>query len=192
MFIHYPVELIIITAMNRVIRPVKRSDLDAINKIYNREIREGTATWHTEEWSTAERLDWFLSHTESNTQPIFVCVQEDTMDEKILGFSYLTSYRGSRGGFKYTRESTVYVDPEYQRKGIGTQLLNHSIEEARRLKLHVLIAWIDSTNSGSVSLHESLNFEQIGVEGETGYKFGEWRSNIEMSLLLDSETHDKS
>ena len=60
------------------------------------------------------------------------------------------------------------------------------------MKLHVLIAWIDSTNSGSISLHESLNFEQIGVEGETGYKFGEWRSNIEMSLLLDSETHDKS
>ena len=192
MFIHYPVELIIITAMNRVIRPVKRSDLDAINKIYNREIREGTATWHTEEWSAAERSDWFLSHVESNTQPIFVCVQQDDMEEKILGFSYLTNYRGSRGGFKYTRESTVYVDPEYQRKGIGTQLLNHSIEEARRLKLHVLIAWIDSTNSGSISLHESLNFEQIGVEGETGYKFGEWRSNIEMSLLLDSETHDKS
>ncbi|MEE2875846.1 MAG: GNAT family N-acetyltransferase [Chloroflexota bacterium] len=178
--------------MNRVIRPVKRSDLDAINKIYNREIREGTATWHTEEWSAAERLDWFLSHVESNTQPIFVCVQQDAMEEKILGFSYLTNYRGSRGGFKYTRESTVYVDPEYQRMGIGTQLLIHSIEEARRLRLHVLIAWIDSTNSGSILLHESLNFEQIGVERETGYKFGEWRSNTEMSLLLDSETHDKS
>lgn len=179
--------------MNHVIRPVKRSDLDAINRIYNREIREGTATWHTDEWSASERLDWFLSHTESEAQPIFVCVQdEDPVEEKLLGFSYLTDYRGSRGGFKYTRESTVYVDPEYQRKGVGRQLLSHSIKAARSLGLHVLIAWIDSSNIGSILLHESLNFERIGQEPETGYKFGEWRSNTEMSLLLDVETHGKS
>ena len=178
--------------MNHVIRPVKRSDLNAINKIYNREIREGTATWHTDEWSLSERLDWFSSHTEGDTEPIFVCVQEDTTDEKVLGFSYLTNYRGSRGGFRYTRESTVYVDPEHQRKGIGKKLLSHSIEEARRSGLHVLIAWIDSSNIGSILLHESLSFERIGVERETGYKFGEWRSNTEMSLLLDFESHGKS
>lgn len=178
--------------MNHVIRPVKRSDLNAINKIYNREVREGTATWHTDEWSLSERLDWFLSHTENDTEPIFVCVLEDTMDEIILGFSYLTNYRGSRGGFRYTRESTVYVDPEYQRKGIGKKLLSHLIEEARRSGLHVLIAWIDSSNIGSILFHESLSFERIGVERETGYKFGEWRSNTEMSLLLDFESHGKS
>ena len=178
--------------MDYVIRPAKRSDLEAINKIYNREIREGTATWHTEEWSVSERLNWFFSHTGSDTQPIFVCVQGGTVGETLVGFAYLTDYRGSRGGFRYTRESTVYIDTEYQRKGIGKQLLSHLIEEARRLELHVLIAWIDSANVGSILLHESLNFERIGIEPETGYKFGEWRSNVEMSLLLDFESHGKS
>ena len=177
--------------MDYVIRPVKRSDLEAINKIYNREIRDGTATWHTEEWSESERLDWFITHTATDSQPIFVCTEEGGEDEKLLGFSYLTDYRGSRGGFKYTRESTVYVDIEYQRRGIGKQLLSCLIEEARRLGLHVLIAWIDSSNIGSILLHENLNFERIGIEPETGYKFGKWRSNIEMSLLLDFESHDK-
>ena len=178
--------------MDYVIRPAKRSDLEAINKIYNREIREGTATWHTEEWSVSERLNWFLSHTQTDTQPILVCVQGCTIGETLIGFAYLTDYRGSRGGFRYTRESTVYIDAEYQRKGIGKQLLSHLIEEARRLELHVLIAWIDSANVGSILLHESLNFERIGIEPETGYKFGEWRSNVEMSLLLDFESHGKS
>ena len=119
-------------------------------------------------------------------------MQGGTVGETLIGFAYLTDYRGSRGGFRYTRESTVYIDTEYQRKGIGKQLLSHLIEEARRLELHVLIAWIDSANVGSILLHESLNFERIGIEPETGYKFGEWRSNVEMSLLLDFESHGKS
>ena len=41
----------------------RRRTLPAINAIYNREIREGVATWDLDEWSEAARLDWFRAHS---------------------------------------------------------------------------------------------------------------------------------
>ncbi len=161
-----------------LIRRATETDLPAINAIYNREVREGVATWELDEWRAERRLEWFREHDDAS--PVFVAESGGVL----VGFSYLSTYRGRRG-YQYTRENTIFVDTPYQRSGIGRLLLARLIEEARALGLRTLVAWIEATNTGSVELHQTFGYTVIGREVETGRKFGEWRSAVEVQLLLD-------
>lgn len=161
-----------------VIRRANEGDLDAINAIYNREVREGVATWELDEWPFERRLEWFHEHDDRS--PAFVAESGGA----VIGFSYLSTYRGRRG-YQYTRENTIFVDTPYQRRGVGRLLLSRLIEEARHLGLRTLVAWIEATNTGSIELHRAFGYTVVGEEVETGRKFGEWRSAVEVQLLLD-------
>lgn len=161
-----------------VIRRATEGDLDAINAIYNREVREGVATWELDEWSAERRIEWFQEHDDRS--PVFVA----TSGGRVIGFSYLSTYRGRRG-YQYTRENTIMVDTPYQRMGIGRLLLGAAIDAGRALGLRTIVAWITSSNVGSVELHRSFGYTVIGEEIETGRKFGDWQSAVEVQLLLD-------
>ncbi len=160
------------------VRAATEADLPAINAIYNREVREGTATWDLDEWSAERRLDWFRAHEDG--EPILVA----ELGGAVVGFAYLTRYR-DRSGYRFTRENSVFVDPEHQRRGVGRALLAALIEAARDLGMRSLLAWIDDDNTGSIQLHRAFGYEQIGREPETGYKFGKWRTSVELQMMLE-------
>lgn len=164
-----------------LIRRAVEADLPAINAIYNREVREGVATWELDEWPAARRLEWFHEHDDAS--PVFVAQSGGA----VIGFAYLSTYRGRRG-YQYTRENTIMVDTPYQRLGIGRLLLARAIEAGRALGLRTIVAWITSTNAGSIELHRAFGYTVVGEEIETGRKFGEWHSAVEMQLLLDRPT----
>jgi phosphinothricin acetyltransferase len=160
------------------IRPAAEADLEAINAIYNREVLEGVATWELDPWPADQRLAWFRAR--NHDEPVIVA----EADGRVLGFGYLTRYRGRRG-YRFTRENTVFVDPAYHRRGIGRALLAALIERGRSLGLRTILAFIDRENHGSIALHRAFGYEQVGAEFETGHKFGAWRSSVELQLLLD-------
>ena len=161
------------------IRPATEADLPAINAIYNREIREGVATWDLEEWSAEARLAWFRAHSALDL-PVLVA---DLPGAPVAAFGYLSQYQ-ARLGFRFTREDTLYVRPEHQRRGIGRALLAALLDEAGRLEVHAVVARIDATNEASIALHCALGFDVTGEERETGHKFGTWRSLVQMQIVL--------
>jgi len=164
--------------MPPTIRPAADTDLEAMNAIYNREVREGIATWELDEWSSEQRLDWFRARDQQ--EPVLVAEQ----DRKVIGFAYLSAYRGRRG-YRFTREDTIWINPAYHRQGVGRALIAALIEAARALDVHVIVAVIDEDNPGSIALHRGFGFQQVGNERETGHKFGQWRSSVELTLVLD-------
>ena len=159
-----------------VIRSARADDLPAIQRIYNREILDGVATWDEWPWSTERRRAWFAEHRD---EVVLVAVGE----RSVVGFAYLSPYRG-KSGYRFTRECTFYVDPAYQRRGVGRRLLAALLEEARRRRLHSLLAWIEAGNQPSLALARSFGFEQVGRERESGYKHGRWLDVISLQLLL--------
>ena len=165
------------------IRPATEADLAAINAIYNREIREGVATWDLDEWTAEARLAWFREHS----TPATVVLVADLPDAPVAAFGYLSLYK-TRLGFRFTREDTVYVRPEHQRSGIGRALLGALLDEARGLDVHAVIARIDATNEASIALHRALGFDVTGEERETGHKFGAWRSLVQMQIVLGAQS----
>ena len=91
-----------------------------------------------------------------------------------------------RPAYKYSVEHSVYVDERFRGHGIGRQLLEAIVAEARRRDLHLLIAGIDATNVASIALHSSLGFRCCGTVREAGFKFGHWLDLEFWQLVLET------
>ena len=50
--------------------------------------------------------------------------------------------------------------------------------------MHVMVAAIDSENTGSIVLHQQLGFIQTGYMPQVGQKFDKWRDLVLMQLQL--------
>jgi len=167
-----------------VIRPTVEADLVAINRIYNHEVLTGVATFDLEPWSDAERSQWFTDH-----DPAVTPVLTAEISGALVGFAYIARF-GSKPGYSYARENTVFVDPSFQRRGIGRRLLEAIIEEARTVGAHTLIARIEATNSASIELHRVAGYAVTGREHEIGRKFDRWLTVVVMTLTLDAPDPD--
>lgn len=62
-----------------------------------------------------------------------------------------------------TAELSIYITPNFQRKGIGSALLAKAVEHAPRLGLKTLIGFIFAHNDASLRLFEAFGFQRLGV-----------------------------
>jgi len=69
--------------------------------------------------------------------------------------------------------------------------MTEAIKAARQQDYHVLVGCIESTNSGSIALHESLGFTHAGTLREAGFKFGRWLDVALYQLFLPTPTQPR-
>ena len=160
------------------IRPAELSDLDEITAIYNEAILTTTATFDLEPKTREERLEWFESHDERF--PILVAEVEG----RVAGWTSLSRWRPRRA-YDRSAETSFYVKEEYRGQGIGRQLKQAMIEEARRLGFHTLIAGVAQGSEASLHLNESFGFEVVGTFREVGNKFGKMLDVTYLQKFLD-------
>lgn len=151
-----------------MIREMKETDLVEVLEIYNDAILHTTAVYDYRAHSLEDRRAWFNQKTEGG-YPLFVFEE----DGKVLGFATYGPFR-AWPAYKYSIEHSVYVHKEARKKGIGTLLLKALIERAEQESYATLIAGIDSTNQGSIFIHEKLGFTYSGTIKKAGYKFEKW------------------
>jgi L-amino acid N-acyltransferase YncA len=101
----------------------------------------------------------------------------------LLGYCYASEWKG-RCSYRYSVESTVYVEPKSVRKGIGSQLYGALLAELRKRQFHTVIGGIALPNISSVALHEKCGFQKVAQFKEVGNKFGIWIDVGYWQLLL--------
>ena len=106
----------------------------------------------------------------------------------LAGFATWGPFR-PRAAYKYSAEHSVYVAEQFRGEGVGRQLMQAIIGEAKNKDLHMLIAGIDATNVASIALHSSLGFRCCGTVREAGFKFGRWLDLEFWQLLLATPEH---
>jgi L-amino acid N-acyltransferase len=160
------------------IRKAVLADIPSITEIYNEAVLTTTATFDTEPKSIEERTTWLRSHDE--THPIFVA----EFDGKVIGWASLTRW-SDRKAYDRTAETSFYVKSEHRGRGIGRKLMEKTLEEARRLNLHTLIARVADGSDESFHLHKSSGFVLIGTMKEVGLKFGKLLNVNILQKMLD-------
>lgn len=160
-----------------IIRPAKRSDLKAVNDIYNHYVRNSTCTYQEQPDSIATRRRWFGHHGVKH--PVVVAEENG----RVVGWGSLSSFH-PRSAYRRTVENSIYVHHQHHRRGIGSLLLNELIERARALGHRAIIAGIDAGQVGSVSLHEQFSFRKVGHLKQVGFKFGRWLDVVYMERVL--------
>lgn len=152
-------------------------DSKPIVDIYNEYVINSTATFETEAVSEGEmrsRIDEISSH-----YPYLVC----ELDGVVAGYCYAHAWK-ERAAYKYTLETTVYVAPDYQKRGIGKLLMAALVEECRKGGYHALIACVTCGNEASNALHLELGFKQVSHFEKVGIKFGQRLDVADYELLI--------
>ena len=160
-----------------VVRDARASDAEVLLGIYNREVLETTATLDAEPRTLEQQQRWLAERSGGHV----VIVVE--VDGTVAGFASLSPFK-ERAAYRPTVENSVYVDPDFQRRGLGRVLMSELIERARMFGFHSVIARIAEGNPGSIALHEVFGYQTVGVEREVGRKFGRWLDCTEMQLML--------
>jgi L-amino acid N-acyltransferase YncA len=104
-------------------------------------------------------------------------------DGAVAGYVYAGAHR-SRPAYRWSVDTTVYVDAKARRTGVGRALYTSLI---RLLALQGFVsayAGITLPNPGSVALHEAVGFRPVGVYRAVGWKLGAWRDVGWWHLLL--------
>jgi phosphinothricin acetyltransferase len=159
------------------IRPATLADLDAITAIYNEAILTTTATFDLEPQTREDRQGWFDDHDERH--PILVAEVEN----QVVGWASLSVWN-RRAAYAKTAETSMYVKEEFRGQGIGRQLKQAVIAEAKRLGYHTLIAGVAEGSDASLHLNLSFGFEEVGTFQEVGYKFGKLLDVTYLQLKL--------
>jgi len=168
--------------MSAEIRLAERRDAPEIRAIHNHYVSESTAMFDLVPRTLDEQVQWIDEHSGGHPAVVAVVPGEDGAD-RVVGFGSLSPYR-PRPAYATTVEDSVYLLPEFQRRGIGRMLLAELVRLAELHGFHSVIARITGDNDPSIALHAACAFELVGTEREVGRKFGRWLDVVEMQRLL--------
>jgi len=160
------------------IRPATLTDVPAITEIFNEAIRTTTAVFYTEPRTLDEQMRWFETH--GPRHPVLVA----DVDGSVVGWAALTAW-SDRQAYDGTAETTFYVKESHRGQGIGRQLKQALIDEARRIGFHTLIARVAEESGASLHLNEAAGFRHVGTLKEVGRKFDRLLDVHILQLMLD-------
>jgi phosphinothricin acetyltransferase len=114
------------------IRPATLDDLCQVRDISVHYVRHSRLTFLQNPGSQAMFNEKFQEITGSRQLPYLVAVEQQAPDnqEMVVGYSYLSPFRGHMLSYAPTVELTLFVHPEYQSRAIGTRLLTTILERA--------------------------------------------------------------
>ncbi|PWK87685.1 GNAT family N-acetyltransferase [Fulvimonas soli] len=150
--------------MIRIARP---EDAGAIHAIYAPHVEAGAATFETGLPGAAamrERIAARLAH--------YPWLVWDEAGE-VLAYAYASRFR-ERAAYDWIAETSIYVDPRAQRRGIARRLYGALLEAMRLQGIHQAVGVITLPGEPSVALHEAMGFAPAGVWRKAGYKLGRW------------------
>ena len=163
------------------IRAAAPGDVAAIARIYADAVRRGTATFEVEPPDEAEIARRMQALVAGN-HPYLVAERSGA----IAGYAYASPYH-LRPAYRWTVEDSIYLDPQFQRQGIGRRLMGRLLADAEARGFRQVIALIgDSTNAASIALHAAAGFQRIGTLQSVGFKHGRWLDVVVMQRPLGS------
>jgi L-amino acid N-acyltransferase YncA len=161
------------------IRTAAPSDIAAITRIYADAVRSGTATFEVEPPTEAE-IARRVHALQANNYPYLVAERSGL----IAGYAYAGPYH-LRPAYRWTVEDSIYLDPQFQRQGIGGLLMRQLLADVETRGFRQMIALVgDSTNAASVALHAAAGFQRIGTLRSVGFKHGRWLDVVMMQRPL--------
>jgi L-amino acid N-acyltransferase YncA len=150
-----------------MIRPATPTDALQIADIYNYYVLNTTVTFEEEAVTADEMAGRITEITEKYPWLVF------ERDGKILGYAYASPWK-SRCAYKFSVETTVYLQNGLSGQGLGSELYAELLIRLQKLELHGIIGGVALPNEGCIALHQKFGFEKVAQFKEVGFKFNKW------------------
>lgn len=154
--------------MSAIIRLAKTSDAPDIHQVYAPIVSQTHISFELSVPSVAE-IAARISKTLAQ-HPWLVC----DIYGRLAGYAYASAFR-ARYAYQWTTETTVYVHPNFQRRGVSRALYHSLIAILRAQGYCNAVGVIALPNESSIRAHEAAGFRKIGVFENVGFKAGNWR-----------------
>ena len=161
-----------------LVRPVTAADAEAIARIYNYYVANTVITFE-EEAVSAPDMAARIAEAQGLSLPWLVAEVEGA----IVGYAYARRWR-PRSAYRYSAETTIYLDRGYEGRRIGTTLYSALLPLLRARGIHVAIGGVALPNDASIALHEKLGFERVATFRQVGFKHDRWVDVAYWQLVL--------
>jgi len=150
--------------MDILFKEIEEKDLSEVKTIYDWYIENSTATFHTESISMDQLKEFiYIGHSLYKSYLIY-------HNRELAGYCFLTNYK-KRQAYDRSAEITIYLKPEFHKKGIGKVALKHLELKAKANGLKNLIGIISGDNEGSISLFNKSGYTKCAHFKNVGEKF---------------------
>ena len=109
---------------------------------------------------------------------------------KVVGYAYASAFK-PRDAYQWAIETSIYVDNNNKRSGIGRQLheaLEQRLKMQGILNMNACISFIDPEDEyltqDSVRFHERLGYQKVAHFHQCGKKFNRWYDMIWMEKMI--------
>ena len=147
------------------IRLASASDAEAVASIYRPYVESSRISFEEQAPDAIE----VASRMHSALHPWLIAEE----DGRVRGYASSSPYH-RRPAYRWTVETSIYLAPEAQGRGIGRQLLSALVELLTRQGYVTAIAALALPNPISIALHERLGFVPAGTYRGVGFKLDEW------------------
>lgn len=102
---------------------------------------------------------------------------------KIIGYAYASQYN-NRCAYDWSVDYSIYINPDFHRKGIATALYNTLTQLLKLQGYYNAYVGIALPNTKSESFHQAFGFKPIGVYHNVGYKLNGWHDVMGLEYTI--------
>lgn len=174
---------------NILIRPAYERDAAALARIYAYYVEKTAITF---EYAAPDAVEMERRRQEISQHYPYLVAE---LDGQVVGYAYAHAFYG-REAYAWSVESSIYVDVNVRKHGIG-RTLYEALEEALKsmgiLNINACIA-IPRDEDDPYVTYDSLNFHKhlgyilAGHLHHSGYKFDRWYDIVWMEKMLGPHT----
>ncbi|MGA0587523.1 GNAT family N-acetyltransferase [Dyella sp. KRB-257] len=150
-----------------MIRIATGADATAFHAIYLPHVLEGAATFETVPPCVEAMRERVLARLEHYPWLVWEEAGE------VLAYAYASRFR-ERAAYDWIAETSIYVRPEAQRRGIARRLYGTLLDAMRMQNIYQAVGVITLPGAVSVTAHEAMGFTPAGVWRQAGYKLDQW------------------
>ena len=161
-----------------IIRFAEGSDAEGIQRIYKPIVDDTAITFELE---CPDQTDIESRIAKSFEKHLWlVC----TFANQIAGYAYASSFR-SRAAYRWITEVSVYVNPDFKRRGVARGLYDALHACLKKQGYTRSMAVMTAPNPMSQKFHLAYGFKHDVLLNKMGYKFEQWHDIEIMSLELN-------
>jgi N-acetylglutamate synthase-like GNAT family acetyltransferase len=137
--------------MDVFVREAKKDDLQAVLELYKQ--------LHPEDLPSPPERELKRIWSRMSSSPVVHCYVAE-QEGKIVATGTLAVLPNlTRGGRPYGLIENVVTDKDFQRRGIGKQLVHYILREAERLNCYKVMVLTDVYRQGTVEFYKTVGFK---------------------------------
>lgn len=164
-----------------VLRALRFEDLDDLLECINSLVEEGADIIMEEKQARGEEAEWLAKKLVSQEEgkEIFVAAE---VDGKIIANSSIERFTARSEAHKGMLG--IAVRSGYRDLGIGTEMIEVLIEEARKAGLRLILLDVFETNKRARHVYEKIGFTEVGRVPKGIFRNGKYIDEARMALEL--------